>query len=108
MKEGQIYAMYFFQMALASTATTIVSGAMAERTNLRAYMLYSFVSTLTTCFPAHWIWGKGGFLREMGVVDIAGCSGTNSRERLILHRKGQENEITSVKKKEILEVIQGN
>ena len=71
-------------MALASTATTIVSGAMAERTNLRAYMLYSFVSTLTTCFPTHWIWGKDGFLREMGVVDIAGCSGTYTVETAAL------------------------
>jgi len=64
-------------MALASTATTIVSGAMAERTNLKAYMLYSFVSTLSTCFPTHWIWGKNGVLRELGVIDIAGCSGVH-------------------------------
>ena len=75
--QGEVYSMYFFQMALASTATTIVSGAMAERTNLKAYMLYSFVSTLSTCFPTHWIWGKNGFLRELGVIDIAGCSGVH-------------------------------
>lgn len=75
--KGEVYAMYFFQMALASTATTIVSGSMAERTNLKAYMLYSFVSTLSTCFPTHWIWGKKGLLKELGVIDIAGCSGVH-------------------------------
>ena len=76
-EKGAVYSMYFFQMALASTATTIVSGAMAERTNLKAYMLYSFVSTLSTCFPTHWIWGKKGLLKELGVIDIAGCSGVH-------------------------------
>jgi ammonia channel protein AmtB len=46
---------------------------MAERVNLKAYTLFSFVNTLTFCFPAHWIWGDNGWLKEMGVVDVAGC-----------------------------------
>lgn len=46
---------------------------MAERVNLKAYTLFSFVNTLAFCFPAHWIWGDNGWLKEMGVVDVAGC-----------------------------------
>ena len=71
---GQVYSQYFFQLSFATTATTIVSGAMAERIKLKAYILYSFLNTLTYSFPAHWIWDENGFLHTMGAVDIAGCS----------------------------------
>ena len=62
-KMGEIFSKYIFQLSFATTATTIVSGAMAERTNLKAYMVYSFLNTLSYCFPSHWIWSKNGFLR---------------------------------------------
>ena len=45
---------------------------MAERTNLEAYMVYSFVNVFTYVFPAHWMWADTGFLKKMGAVDIAG------------------------------------
>ena len=70
---GSLYAKYVFQLSFATTATTIVSGAMAERTNLKAYILFSFLNALSYVFPAHWIWDDRGFLKKMGVVDIAGC-----------------------------------
>ena len=73
-KIGHVYSQYFFQLSFATTATTIVSGAMAERIKLKAYILYSFLNTLTYSFPAHWIWDENGFLYTMGAVDIAGCS----------------------------------
>ena len=60
---GEIYSTYIFQLSFATTATTIVSGAMAERTNLKAYMIYSFFNTFSYCFPCHWIWDQNGFLR---------------------------------------------
>ena len=68
-----VFAKYFFQLSFATTATTIVSGAMAERVCLKAYILFSFVNTLSFCFPAHWVWADDGFLKRLGVVDIAGC-----------------------------------
>ena len=73
-KMSSVFAKYFFQLSFATTATTIVSGALAERTNLKAYIAFSFFNTLTYCFPAHWIWSKHGWLRKLGAIDIAGSS----------------------------------
>ena len=60
-KIGHVYSQYFFQLSFATTATTIVSGAMAERIKLKAYILFSFLNTLTYSLPAHWIWMKTVF-----------------------------------------------
>lgn len=73
-EQGDVFALYFFQMSFATTATTIVSGAMAERTHLHAYTIYSFTNTISYIFPAHWLWGEKGFLKELGAIDIAGKS----------------------------------
>ena len=70
---GTLYAKYFFQLSFATTATTIVSGAMAERTNLKAYMLFSFLNFTSYVFPAHWLWDERGFLKKLNVLDVAGC-----------------------------------
>ena len=48
-------------------------GAMAERTSLKAYILFSFLNFTSYVFPAHWMWHKTGFLYKLHVVDIAGC-----------------------------------
>ncbi|MCR5796614.1 MAG: ammonium transporter [Eubacterium sp.] len=62
-----------FQVFFCATAATIVSGAMAERTAFKAYVLYSviisaFVYPLIGC----WIWNDGGWLAKMGFHDLAG------------------------------------
>ncbi|KAI8045882.1 putative ammonium transporter 2 [Drosophila gunungcola] len=69
---GQIFAAFLFQLSFATTATTIVSGAMAERCNFKAYCLFSFLNTAVYCIPAGWVWGEHGFLNKLGAVDIAG------------------------------------
>lgn len=71
---GEVFALYCFQASFATTATTIVSGAVAERMNLKAYIIFAFTNTLTYCFPAHWVWGEKGWLKEMGVIDMGGAS----------------------------------
>ena len=38
---------------------------------MRAYCVFSSLSFVIYCFPAHWI--NCGWLRQMGAVDIAGC-----------------------------------
>ena len=64
-------------MSFATTATTIVSGAIAERFDFNAYCLFSLVNTIVYVVPAGWLWGDHGFLRKMGVVDIAGSGGVH-------------------------------
>ncbi|XP_074651558.1 putative ammonium transporter 2 [Tubulanus polymorphus] len=70
---GWVYSKFFFQASFATTATTIVSGAMAERIKLEAYIVFSLLNTLVFCFPAHWVWAKHGWLFELGFIDIAGA-----------------------------------
>lgn len=77
-KAGQVYSTFIFQLSFATTATTIVSGAMAERTNLWAYMIFSAANTLIYCIPAHWVWAPTGFLTQLGVIDIAGSGAVHA------------------------------
>ncbi len=67
-----------FQTVFAATAATIVSGAMAERTQFRAYVVYSFVISLVI-YPisGHWAWG-GGWLSALGFMDFAGSTVVHS------------------------------
>ena len=74
---GVIHATFIFQLSFATTATTIVSGAMAERTKLSAYILFSLMNTIVYCLPAHWLWASNGFLYTLGVIDIAGSGGVH-------------------------------
>jgi Amt family ammonium transporter len=68
------YADLFFQTVFAATAATIVSGAMAERTEFKAYLIFSIVITvLIYPISGHWTWG-GGWLSQMGFHDFAGSS----------------------------------
>ena len=63
---------FFFQAAFAATAATIVSGAVAGRTQFRGYIIYSVVITaLIYPIVVSWKWG-GGWLDELGYVDFAG------------------------------------
>lgn len=68
------YADLFFQTVFAATAATIVSGAMAERTEFKAYLWFSIVITVFI-YPisGHWTWG-GGWLNQLGFHDFAGSS----------------------------------
>ena len=70
---GWEYSNFIFQLAFATTATTIVSGAMVERTRLEGYIVFSLTNTVVYSFPSHWVWAPNGFLKVMGLVDIAGA-----------------------------------
>jgi ammonium transporter, Amt family len=68
------YADLFFQTVFCATAATIVSGAMAERTEFKAYLIFTIViSVLIYPISGHWTWG-GGWLSELGFQDFAGSS----------------------------------
>ena len=70
--EGNITGKMFAQFAFACTATTIVSGSVAERINLGCYMTYSFIlgGIIYPCIVA-WTWGEG-WLFQKGFKDFAG------------------------------------
>jgi ammonium transporter, Amt family len=74
--EGEIYysnrADYFFQVVFVATAMSIVSGAVAERMKLWAFLAFAVVMT-GFIYPLQgmWTWG-GGWLAEVGYSDFAG------------------------------------
>ena len=70
---GWLFSNFFFQFTFSTTATTIVSGSMVERTKLISYIIFSFLNTFIYCLPANWIWNENGWLRKLGVVDFAGA-----------------------------------
>ena len=68
------YCYAIFQTVFCATAATIVSGSMAERTNFKAYCLYSaLISMIVYPISGHWIWG-GGWLSSLGFHDFAGST----------------------------------
>ncbi len=63
---------FIFNLVFCATTSTIVSGAMAERTKFLSYCVYSgVISALIYPIEAHWIWG-GGWLAQMGFHDLSG------------------------------------
>jgi Amt family ammonium transporter len=81
---GGMYATWLFQFAFAATAATIVSGAVAERVQFTAYLIYAFV-LICFVYPVvvHWGWAGDGWasawkdepadkFMEVGVIDFAG------------------------------------
>ncbi len=62
-----------FQMTFAVLTVAIISGAFAERMNFAAYLVFIVLWSLLVYSPvAHWVWGDGGFLRNLGALDFAG------------------------------------
>ncbi|MGB9341887.1 ammonium transporter [Trichococcus sp.] len=62
-----------FQLAFAIITPAIISGSVAERMKFPAYLAFVLLwSTLVYDPIAHWVWGNGGWIREMGALDFAG------------------------------------
>ncbi|MBI1258570.1 MAG: ammonium transporter [Chloroflexi bacterium] len=65
---------FFFQFAFAATASTITTGAMAERTDYIGDLIYSAImGAISYPVIVHWVWG-GGWLAQMGFHDFAGST----------------------------------
>ena len=63
---------FFFQVVFVATAMSIVSGAVAERMKLWAFLIFSvFLTGFIYPIEGYWTWG-GGFLSEAGFSDFAG------------------------------------
>jgi len=64
---------FFFQMVFIATAMSIISGAVAERMKLWAFVSFAVIMT-SVIYPVEgfWIWGSG-FLYQHGFLDFAGA-----------------------------------
>ncbi|MFH1075293.1 MAG: ammonium transporter [Pseudomonadota bacterium] len=62
-----------YQAMFAIITPALISGAFAERMKFTAFMVFILLwSTLVYSPLAHWVWGAGGWLRNMGALDFAG------------------------------------
>ncbi len=67
------YVFVMFQGMFAIITPALISGAVAERMKFSTYCVFIFLwATLVYDPLAHWVWGGGGWLLEMGALDFAG------------------------------------
>jgi len=77
---GKDWIAFFFSYTFAAAASTIVSGAVAERCQLSAYLVYTiFITGFVYPVIVHWVWNGTGFMSAFnadhiigGVIDFAG------------------------------------
>ncbi|MFD0426018.1 ammonium transporter [Streptomyces parvus] len=68
-----VYVFAAFQLMFAVLTPALISGALADRVKFTAWALFIVLWVTIVYFPvAHWVWGSGGWLFEMGVIDFAG------------------------------------
>ena len=79
-----LMAFFIFQIGFAGTATTIMSGAVAERMKFSGYVLMALVMA-AVIYPVfgHWAWGSlaggdAGWLEDLGFIDFAGSTVVHS------------------------------
>lgn len=66
-------AFAMFQAMFAVLTPALITGAFAERMKFPAFVAFSFIWATVVYDPmAHWVWGVGGWMRELGVLDFAG------------------------------------
>jgi len=62
-----------FQMMFAIITPALISGAFAERKRFASFVIFAILWSIFVYSPlAHWVWGTGGWIREMGALDFAG------------------------------------
>ncbi len=81
----QMWTFFLFQLTFCGTATTIISGAVAERMHFSGYLLVSvLISAAIYPVIGHWIWGGNaegtstGWLNQLGFIDFAGATVVHS------------------------------
>jgi Amt family ammonium transporter len=67
------YVFAMFQGMFAIITPALISGAVAGRMKFSSYCIFILLwATLVYDPLAHWVWGEGGWLLEMGALDFAG------------------------------------
>ncbi len=62
-----------FQMMFAIITPALIVGGLAERMKFKAFLLFIVLWATIVYDPlAHWVWGSGGWLHNLGVLDFAG------------------------------------
>ncbi len=72
---GTVHTLAFavFQGMFAIITPALISGALVERVKFGAYTLFIVLWAFLVYDPlAHWVWGDGGWLLELGALDFAG------------------------------------
>jgi len=69
------FTLFFFQFAFSATASTITTGAMAERTDFKGDLIYATIMG-AVMYPivVHWVWNNGGWLNKLSFHDFAGSA----------------------------------
>jgi Amt family ammonium transporter len=66
-------AFMIFQLMFAIITPALITGAFAERMRFSAFLLFILLWATFIYDPlAHWVWGTGGWLRNLGALDFAG------------------------------------
>lgn len=62
-----------YQMMFAVITPALITGAFVERVRFKAFLVFALLwATLVYDPVAHWVWGVGGILRQIGALDFAG------------------------------------
>lgn len=62
-----------FQCMFAIITPALITGAFAERVRFVPFLIFSLLWAILVYNPVcHWVWGKGGWLGNLGVLDFAG------------------------------------
>ena len=94
-------AFMIFQAMFAAITPALITGAFAERMRFKAFFIFMIIwFTIVYCPVAHWVWGVGGWLRNLGALDFAGgtvvhiCSGVSALccAMVLGRRKGHGHE----------------
>ena len=66
-------AFMVYQMMFAVITPALITGAFAERFRFSTFLVFTLLWALLVYNPvAHWVWGIGGWIRNLGAIDFAG------------------------------------
>ncbi|PKL52530.1 MAG: ammonia channel protein [Nitrospira bacterium HGW-Nitrospira-1] len=66
-------AFMIYQAMFAVITPALIAGAFAERMKFSAFLIFTLLWTTIVYDPvAHWVWGNGGWLKNLGTLDFAG------------------------------------
>ena len=66
-------AFMIFQAMFAVITPALIVGAFAERMKFSTFLVFTLIWATFVYDPiCHWVWGMGGWIRNMGVLDFAG------------------------------------